>query len=601
MSRIIQLSDNTISKIAAGEVIERPASVVKELVENSIDAKSSSITVTLEEGGRNLISVQDDGIGIEKLELGLAVSRHATSKLNEKDIFDINSLGFRGEALASIAAVSEMEVSSRYKGSEDSWTLLVDAKLDHEIIPSKRQKGTEIKVQNLFCTTPSRLRFLKSVRSETMEVVKFLKKISIYYPEIAFKLLADGKELVNYPKSTMSERIEAVLGEGFIDNSIELNAQEDNFSMLGYIGVPTFHKANSMRLYLYVNGRPIKDTLLLHAVKTAYANLMPPDKYPMGVIFLEVDNHFVDVNVHPTKIEVRFQDEQYIKRFVINKIRGEIAITSPRTSSFIVGNAINMIRSAVPAARSNISSDKNITELSSKKINFESDNEIGSKLKNNRFDDKVTEVFNKPETEKDIVNAPVADPKVLKEDCVLGFAIGQIDNTYIIAKSHKGLVLVDQHAAHERILLHEIRQQVLKNELKRQVLVVPHIMEFSEEDVEVILKHKDELLRFGFLVEKNGAQVLVREIPLLAADLDIREFFETIIGDIDKLESKVDYICGNIACRRSIRSGRVLKEDEMNSILRKIENTPFADQCNHGRPTHLTFTHKDLEKMFERC
>ncbi|UXX40485.1 DNA mismatch repair endonuclease MutL [Wolbachia endosymbiont of Oryzaephilus surinamensis] len=599
---IILLDTKTINRIAAGEVIERPASVVKELVENAIDAGSSEIEIKIESGGRNLITVTDDGNGIEKEDLELAFMRHATSKLSDSELIEIKHLGFRGEALPSIAAVSRMKLSSKASGAKEAWSIRYEGgEKIREITPCSLLKGTYIEVRDLFFATPNRLKFLKTERAETQSIVDIVNNLAIINYSIGFTLTSGNKKLLKYAKqASLFSRLCEVEKE-FQNNSLGINEEEDGIRLTGHICKSTVNRGKSDMIYTFVNGRPIKDNLLIGAIRYAYHDLIPSNRYPFAALHLEIPYDQVDVNVHPNKSEVRFQNKRLIYEIVR---RGIIKALSMRIGTFAA-------------------SDQSIEECDASK----SQEQVNSKEKKNQkefyekrpslLENRLMKEFNAPderrqslpETFKYGESPPQRGSMVLEreqidliEDHPLGYARCQVYNTYIIAEAKGKLIIVDQHAAHERLIYECLKQ---KSSIKRQKLLFPETVEIKNQaGMEMVETYKDKLFEMGFGIEiESEDKVRVKEIPAILGTINVKEMVMNIvdrlieIGDTLPIEEKVNKILATIACHGSIRAGREMKLEEMNELMRQMEETPYAD---HGRPTYIEMKLSDIEKLFER-
>ena len=591
---IRRLPENLINQIAAGEVVERPASALKELIENSIDANATQIDIVLNDGGKSLISVSDNGIGIEKNHIILAVERHATSKLPTNDLNKIEFLGFRGEALPSIAAVSQLNIQTKSNKSEEAWALDVVAGKFDDIYPSPRQLGTIISVKNLFFATPARLKFLKSSNLERSYCHQIVLKQALVNPKIGFRLQADGKELLNIkPESEIGSdeyflnRIRNILGKSFADEAIKINnsktlKNQDFVKINGFIGLPTLNKSNYSQQYLFINGRSIQDRNLSGAIRAAYRDTLPKGRFPIFCLYIDVPPEFIDVNVHPGKTEVRFEDNAIIRSLIVGSISRELNIHSSQTSSELSKQAIEK---------------------------FHTYNEI----KVNENYDKVESFFSK----KDFVPSvkPVNENNDLQdqrldhqdEDFPLGVALAQFSKNYIISRNSQGIVIVDQHAAHERLVLEKMKAARENKSVEKQILLLPEVINLDPTPLAIILENVELLSEIGFDIEPFGeGMIIVREVPSLLGDADIKQIIIDLGDDLSSSGmptsyiAKIDLILGNIACHRSVRSGRVLNENEMNQLLREMENTPNSGQCNHGRPTFISLSLKDIEKLFNR-
>ena len=591
---IRRLPENLINQIAAGEVVERPASALKELIENSIDANATQIDIVLNDGGKSLISVSDNGIGIEKNHIILAVERHATSKLPTNDLNKIEFLGFRGEALPSIAAVSQLNIQTKSNKSEDAWALDVVAGKFDDIYPSPRQLGTIISVKNLFFATPARLKFLKSSNLERSYCHQIVLKQALVNPKIGFRLQADGKELLNIkPESEIGSdeyflnRIRNILGKSFADEAIKINnsktlKNQDFVKINGFIGLPTLNKSNYSQQYLFINGRSIQDRNLSGAIRAAYRDTLPKGRFPIFCLYIDVPPEFIDVNVHPGKTEVRFEDNAIIRSLIVGSISRELNIHSSQTSSELSKQAIEK---------------------------FNTYNEI--KVNDNY--EKVQSFFSKndfvPSVKPINKNNDLQDQRLddQDEDFPLGVALAQFSKNYIISRNSQGIVIVDQHAAHERLVLEKMKAAKENKSVEKQILLLPEVINLDPTPLAIILENVELLSEIGFDIEPFGeGMIIVREVPSLLGDADIKQIIIDLGDDLSSSGmptsyiAKIDLILGNIACHRSVRSGRVLNENEMNQLLREMENTPNSGQCNHGRPTSISLSLKDIEKLFNR-
>jgi len=609
------LSLNAINRIAAGEVIERPLSVVKELVENALDAQAKKVNIELSRGGRNFISIADDGCGIAKEDLALALKRHATSKLDEDKIDNINFLGFRGEALPSIASVSKLKIISANAG--EAWEISSFGGVTKGIKPSSRQKGTCVEMRDLFFTTPARLKFLKSEVSETTACIDLVNKLALSRPDVTFKLVVNDQEIINCQgTSEIKDRIKDIIGKEFIDNSLEFSTRLLGIKVYGFASIPTYNAATSVHQYFFVNKRIIKDKIFSIAVKAAYHSLIPHNRTARIILFMDIANRFVDVNVHPTKAEVRFTDMHKIKSLIIGGISSALINNKARHSTAISTRAVSFLKPQSGGLSLKIKHKKNndivpkgtLCHLSSK---HQGDLQTKVEISNNNNKQESLDIDKlqkkKQYTQYLSIKPPTEKPAAITGDFPLGFAKCQINKTYIIAEKSGCLILVDQHAAHERIVLENIKKQLLGGIVLGQMLLVPEIVELGNVFTDSIVAKKKQLQQFGFIIERNGiSQVLVRQVPAILPNLDIVGFTKTIaenihvFDDISHLQNKIEEIWGNIACHTSIRAGREMKIEEMNALLREIEDNPMAGQCNHGRPTFVELDFKDIEKIFER-
>lgn len=604
MPLIKLLSDKTINQIAAGEVIERPVSVVKELIENSIDAGATNILIEMENSGKNLVLVSDNGGGIVKEQLLLAIQRHATSKLDETDINNITSFGFRGEALPSIASVSKTTITSRTASSENAWQLTVEGGSIQQIRPAARDYGTTVEARDLFCFTPTRLKFLKSDASEKIAAIDLINRFALANPGVSLKLSFNNKTLITATGSESSEeRIKEIMGADFIKNSVKFESSKDGIKVWGFAGLPTFNNTNSNELYTFVNSRNVKDKLIINALRVAYINLIPNGRYPSIVIFIEIEPYAIDVNVHPTKSEIRFRDSTLVKNFISDTLRGAlrktmVASSTPQAESFsYYGNLEKPYSQSVSVGQPSFhSTPKHFTNPFINQRIFENNAPISLATENKNIhapaeniDDMTQDTF------LDLTHFP------------LGHAVSQVANTYIVAHNHNGIVIVDQHALHERLVLENIKKQLKNGNIKTQMLLVPEVVELNAGLVEKLMEHQNKLLKLGFNVMKNSNnQVLVCEIPAIFSCTSIKKLTKDLAEMLEFDESdeilsaKAEVILGEFACKNSIRAGRELNLVEMNALLRQLETTSLAGQCNHGRPTYIELSVAQLNKMFER-
>ncbi len=599
------LSNSTINKISAGEVIERPSSVVKELVENAIDAGATKISITLECSGKNLIVIKDNGFGMTKDDLELAVLRHATSKLDEDDLLNINSFGFRGEALPSIGAISKFKITSKKRENSSSYSLsIIGGKIEPTILANINE-GTIIEVRDLFFATPARLKFLRSDKTELASIVLVVKKIALAHPAISFTLSHDGREIINVKSrehpNTIKDRIEEILGKEFTENATEVSLFRDDIEIYGYSSIPTYNRAASDDQFLFINNRPVKDKILNIALKVSYQDYLARDRHPVSVLFIKLNPHFVDVNVHPAKSEVRFHDPNLIRSLVISAVKDALARSSNQVSNIASSAALNYMRP---------------TSLSSQNFNERSANNQG------RFQLPTSHTQNLPisarldyavsNTNLLIKTTPqsnVEAPSLEKDtDFPLGAAKTQLHGTYIISQTPDSIIIIDQHAAHERIGYEKIKEQIEKNGLIKQRLLIPSIIELPDtQRAELLNEHKLLLANLGLTIEKFGENsIIVSEIPSLVGDININQLVHDLadhlqsMGEHIALSELIEHITETYACHYAIRAGRVLNAEEMNGLLRLMENTPFSGQCNHGRQTYVELKLKDIEKLFGR-
>lgn len=602
------LPNNLVNQIAAGEVIERPASVVKELVENSIDAGATSIEVTLVDGGKSLIVVSDNGRGIDKDELPVAVERHATSKLPDDNLFNINFLGFRGEALPSISSVSRMTIVSRREGAENAWKIEVNGGEKSEVMPAAHPQGTRIEVRDLFYSAPARLKFLKTTPSETAQCVDILNRIALANPTISFYLSDENRKKVTLNAcqgelfDARLKRLADVMGREFSDNSLLINAHRENLTITGYVSLPTLNKSNSLYQYLFVNNRPVRDKLLLGAIKGAYQDVLAHNRYPMAALYFDIDPAYVDVNVHPAKAEVRFYDNALVRGLLVSAVRQALTLGDHRSANNL--DLAGFVHDNIPGFGEN-----EVAVLQEHKPGGGNVPAFRPLMSQPR---RQTEL---PELERKVFSVKVDEPCPAVsaagdsgEVGPLGLAKAQFHDTYIISQTEDSIVIIDQHASHERIVMENLKASLLaENKVATQILLIPEIVDLSLSEKTRLIEAAEELQKLGLSVEEFGSTaVIVREIPALLGDCDIKALIRDLAGEMAEwgkgfsLTDKLHTICATIACHGSVRAGRRLNIDEMNRLLRDMERTEHSGQCNHGRPTYVELKLKDIEKLFER-
>lgn len=608
------LPDTLVNQIAAGEVIERPASVVKELVENAIDAGASSIEITLVDGGKSLIAVADNGKGMAREDLELAVERHATSKLPDDDLFHIGYLGFRGEALPSIASVARLSVTSRSRQAENGWRMEVNGGVKQSPVPAASAAGTRVEVRDLFYAAPARLKFLKTAAGEVTQCVDIVNRIALANPQISFYLIDGQKKKISLNAcqgelfDARLKRLSDVMGREFGENSLLINAERDHLRISGYVSLPTYNKANSLSQYLFVNNRPVRDKLLLGAVKGAYQGVLEIGRYPLCALFFDVDPDYVDVNVHPTKAEVRFFDGAAVRGLLVSAIRNALTAGSRQT--------------AAPANLASFLQDSLENASLTAPLLMSDDKEEAAFLNDchqpapSAFRRTLPPLPSRPRTaalpeleRKFSVRAEEDDnSRYADADGVLGQAKAQFHNTYIISQTEDSIVLIDQHAAHERIVMEKMKKAL--NEGRKpatQMLLIPEIVELDACDKQRLLENAENLDQLGLSVEEFGpSAVIVREIPALIKDCDTQKLIHDLAEQIAEwgsdfaLTEKLNHIVATMACHGSVRAGRSLNLAEMNHLLREMEQTPNSGQCNHGRPTYIELKLKDIDKLFHR-
>lgn len=623
------LPDNLINQIAAGEVIERPASVVKELVENAIDAGATRIEVTLKAGGKTLITVEDNGKGMSKEDLELAVERHATSKLPTDDLFNVKFLGFRGEALPSIASVAKMKIITRQKDDDSGWSLEIKGGKKEKITPAACPKGTRIEVRDLFYATPARLKFLKTDSAEAGACADILSRIALANPAVSFYLYADDKKKISLDVTTGDmfnarlRRAAEVMGRDFSENSLEVSGEREGMSLSGLISLPTYSKANTLSQYLFVNNRPVKDKLLLGALKGAYAGVLENSRYPACVLFLEVEPMFVDVNVHPTKAEVRFFDQQGVRSLLVGAIRQALLEGDKRASTTGEKDLLTRLTQKLTAdyIPFNPASE---TDSIFKENTYPQPYETGtlpSAYKDNTvaiekpslFQSRAPEMSTKgtgilPELINTIsVKTEEPSAEDYSKAGPLGVAKAQFHDTYILAQAEDALILIDQHAAHERIVLERLKKAMANGEkLPSQLLLIPEVIDLSLTQKAALNDEIPALEKLGLVIKDFGNGVMVTEVPALIKDAALKKMVKDLAdemaewGTATTAEDKINHIAATMACHGSVRAGRRLNIAEMNHLLREMEQTPHAAQCNHGRPTYIRLELDDLEKLFHR-
>lgn len=615
---IRQLPEDLINRIAAGEVVERPASVIKELVENSIDAGASRIVVTTSGGGKTLMRIEDDGCGMDRADLELSVQRHATSKLQSDDLDDIRSLGFRGEALASIGSVAELSVSSRPADAESGLKLEVRAGVTGKPMPLAMNKGTIIEVKNLFANVPARLKFLKSDRAEAMAVTDTVKRLAMANPNVHFVLNGADRNPSNWPSVSGHEALKArltqVIGDDFAQNAVQLGHTRHGVVVAGLAGLPTYTRANSLSQFYFVNGRSVKDKVLVGAVRAAYADYIFRDRFPVVALYIAIDPAEVDVNVHPAKAELRFRDQGAVRSAVIRAVGEALSAAGFKASTSVADDILGafsapdypVAANAAPAPGTGYAGYR-FPPADPRVSGYERVQGHGSA---NPFSPSYgtgtqqgLDGLNEPSARFE----PVAETAPVLMDYPLGTARVQMFDNYIIAQNSEGLLLVDQHAAHERLVYERFKAQLASGPVISQAQLIPLVVELPEDDCQLLEDAAPELERFGLFLERFGARAIaVREVPALLGSANVDAMIRDLVdglaewGSTAALSDRMEAIIGRMACHGSVRSGRRLRVDEMNALLRDMEATPHSGQCIHGRPTYVELKQKDIERLFGR-
>ncbi|TPN54266.1 MULTISPECIES: DNA mismatch repair endonuclease MutL [unclassified Mesorhizobium] len=621
---IRQLSETMINQIAAGEVIERPASVVKELVENALDAGASKVEVVTAGGGLNLIRVTDDGSGIPEHELSLAIARHCTSKLAE-DIHDIRSLGFRGEALPSIGSVSRLSIRSRTALGDSAAEIGIEGGRILPVRPAAANRGTTVEVRDLFFATPARLKFMKGERAEGSAIGDVVKRIAIAFPAVRFTLAGSDRSTLELPATDESaegslRRVAQVMGAEFPDNSIPIDAMREGVHLTGHVSIPSFTRANALQQYAYVNGRPVRDKLIAGAIRGAFADVLPRDRHAVTVLFLTLDPGTVDVNVHPAKADVRFRDPGLVRGLIVGAIRqaladagirsattgaaGMMAAFRPGAAPYGHGGPANGHRSYEASYHASGSAGFDPARSSQRPLDMQFDG-VGFEHRGLREPDQAA--FDAGPLASADARAGQSEAAETLLGAVLGAARAQVHENYIVAQTRDSLVIVDQHAAHERLVYEALKNALHSRPVPSQMLLLPEIIDLPEEDAERLAMHSETLARFGLGIERFGpGAVAVRETPSMLGETNVGQLVRDLADEIadndtvETLKERLDKIAATMACHGSVRSGRLLKPEEMNALLRQMEATPGSGTCNHGRPTYIELKLADIERLFGR-
>jgi len=594
------LPPGLVNRIAAGEVVERPAAAVKELVENALDAGARRVEVTLRAGGAALIAVADDGCGMTPEELTLAVERHATSKLPDDDLTRIATLGFRGEALPAMGAVGRLALTSRKAGADSAWRLTVEAGVKGRPQPAAMSAGTRVELADLFFATPARLKFLKSARTELMRALDAVNRLAMAHPHVAFALHDDGRQvlrldagaadLVDGPAAARLARLAAIMGRDFADNALAVDAAREGLELTGHIGLPTLNRATAGHQYLFVNGRPVRDRLLQGAVRAAYQDLLARDRHPLLALFLGAPADMVDVNVHPTKAEVRFRDAGLVRGLVVGAVRHALAAAGHRAATTVSVAALGSFRPGNGAAGAHAWHG-------------------GHAAVPRGLAERTAAAFAPFPAAAGF--APAAAPAAADREPAAAYPLGaaraQLHDTYIVAQTADGLVIVDQHAAHERLVHERLKQALAAGGVARQGLLIPEVVELDEPSAARLTARAPELAELGLVLEPFGAgAVVLREVPALLGETDLQGLVRDLADELAELGGaparldRLDRICATMACHGSLRAGRRLGGPEMDALLRQMEATPHAGQCSHGRPTYVELKLADIERLFGR-
>ena len=607
---IRQLDEGTINRIAAGEVVERPASAVKELVENAIDAGAHRIEIAIADGGKTIIRVTDDGCGISVDQLPLAMSRHATSKMDGTDLLDIHSFGFRGEALPSLGAVGRLTITSRVAGAEAAQITVAGGEIS-PVRPAALNQGTVVELRDLFYATPARLKFLRTDRAETQAIGDVVKRLAMAEPHIGFTLRdlsggGDGRVSFRAEPETgdlfdaLQGRLARILGAEFAENALRIDAEREGLHLTGFAALPTYSRGSAVAQFLFVNGRPVKDKLLIGALRGAYFDFLSRDRHPAAALFVECDPHLVDVNVHPAKSEVRFRDPGMVRGLIVSALRHALAEAGHRASTTVAGATLGAFRpEPIPAggpARV-YQMDRPSPEARVQNYQLQAPAAPGFADLGETYSARVEEL----PTASTLPEAPVV------EALPLGAARAQVHENYIVAQTETGMVIVDQHAAHERLVYEKLKNQMAENGVAAQALLIPEIVELSDGDCARLLEIAEDLQKLGLGLDAfGGGAIAVRETPAILGEVNAKAMVLDILdeladlGDSQTVQARIEAILSRVACHGSIRSGRRMRAEEMNALLREMEATPHSGQCNHGRPTYVELKLSDIERLFGR-
>ena len=617
---IRQLDDSAINRIAAGEVVERPASAVKELVENAIDAGARQITVEYADGGKTLIRVTDDGCGIAADDLTLALSRHATSKIDGTDLLNIHTFGFRGEALPSLGAVGRLTICSRVAG-QDGAEISVNGGVTGPVRPAALNGGTVVTLRDLFFATPARLKFLRTDRAEAQAISDIIKRLAMAEPFVRFTLRdvsgdGPGREVFRAEAeqgdmfAALHGRLAQVLGREFAENALAIDAEREGLHLTGYAALPTYSRGSAVTQYLFVNGRPVRDKLLVGALRGAYFDLLSRDRHPAAALFVDCDPKLVDVNVHPAKSEVRFRDPGLARGLIVSALRHALADAGHRASTTVANATLGAMRPEQPGARvyqmdrPSLGARSAAYQAQAPEPGFAETAGMWGRVETPPQYEAGGADVQTHDTQTHDAHTPAAEPA---PDFPLGTARGQVHENYIIAQTATGMVIVDQHAAHERLVYEKLKRQMAENGVAAQALLIPEIVDLSASDCARLLEVAEDLARFGLGIEAfGGSAIAVRETPAILGTVDAKAMVLDILDELadqnesNTLQARIEAILSRVACHGSIRSGRWMRGEEMNALLREMEATPHSGQCNHGRPTYVELKLSDIERLFGR-
>lgn len=598
---IRQLDDAAINRIAAGEVVERPASAVKELIENALDAAATRITVDYADGGKTLIRVGDDGCGMTAVDLPLALSRHATSKIDGSDLLDIQTFGFRGEALPSLGAVGRLSITTRVAGEEGAEIEVTGGRMG-AVKPAALNPGTLVELRDIFHATPARLKFMRSDRAEAQAIGDVVKRLAMAEPYVGFTLRdvsGGGEGRVTFRADAQNGdlfdalhgRLAQVLGREFAENALRIDAEREGLRLAGYAALPTYSRGSSVAQYLFVNARPVRDKMLYGALRAAYSDFLSRDRHPAAALFIDCDPHMVDVNVHPAKSEVRFREPGVARGLIVSALRHALAEAGHRASSTVADATLGAMRPEATGPARVYQMDRPSGQAISMAYRMQA-----PQMDAPGFADAPSA---RVEPEAELPEASEGRP--------LGAARAQVHENYIIAQTETGMVIVDQHAAHERLVYEKLKRQMAETGVAAQALLIPEIVELSDGDCARLMEISEDLQRLGLTIEPfGGGAVAVRETPAILGEVNAKAMLHDILDELDDLgeslgvQARIEAILSRVACHGSIRSGRRMRAEEMNALLREMEATPHSGQCNHGRPTYVELRLADIERLFGR-